>query len=223
MPVRKLSPQDQTLVASGDTPLLEIYDALPPGLYPPFPPVELPGGLNGLLVRGGFGQNFFFAGEILGVTFQAPSGRIVRAGGQVVKNVQGYDLTRLFVGSFGHLGEAQEVTLRLRPGLAVRQVARPGLLSEVRDSRARFVWEAGGQLHLLHFGHVREVDSVLDGFGDQNVTAPADYRELYKNGMNPGEGGPSDHQRVRDLRFGWVNSAVRPEMPTLFGKVAAAL
>ena len=218
MPVLKLSPQDQTLVASGDTPLLEIYAALPAGLYPPFAPVELPGGLNGLLVRGGFAQNFFFAGEVLGVTFQAPSGRIVRAGGQVVKNVQGYDLTRLFVGSFGHLGEAREVTLRLRPGLAARHVARPGALSEIAPSRARFVWEADGQVNLLHFGHAREVDTVLADFGGQDVTAPADYRDLFKNGMSPDEGGP-----VTDLRFGWVDSAAQPEMPALFGKVAAAL
>ena len=218
MPVLKFSPQDQTLVASGDTPLLEIYAALPAGLYPPFPPVELPDGLNGLLTRGGFAQNFFFAGEVLGVTFQAPSGRIVRAGGQVVKNVQGYDLTRLFIGSFGHLGEAQEVTLRLRPGLSARHVARPGSLAEVKEIRARFVWEAEGQLHLMHFGHAREVDTMLGGFGGQDVTAPADLRPLFPVGMNPGDDG-----QVRDLRFGWVNAAARPEMPTLFGKVAAAL
>ncbi len=218
MPVLKLSAADQTLIATGDTPLLEIYDALPAGLYPPFPPVELPGGLNGLLIRGGFAQNFFFAGEILGVSFQAPSGRLIRAGGQVVKNVQGYDLTRLFVGSFGWLGEARDVTLRLRPGLAARQVKRPGPLSEAQGSRARFVWEQAGEVHALHFGHAREVESVLSDFGNQEVTAPADLRPVFPSGMTPGEAGP-----LRDLRFGWVNGAARPALPPLFGKVAAAL
>lgn len=224
MPVLDLSAADQTLIASGDTPLLEIYAALPAGLYPPFAPVELPGGLSGLLQRGGFAQNFFFAGEILGVTFQAPSGRVVRAGGRVVKNVQGYDLTRLFVGSFGQLGAAQEVTLRLRPGVAARQRARPGSLSEVVGSRARFIWEAGGQINLLHFGHARGVETVLSAFGGEDVNAPADLRPLFPAGMMPGEGGgPLPLAQVRDLRFDWVSGVAVPSMPPLFAKVAAAL
>jgi len=131
-----ISPGDQTLTATADTPLLDIYAALPAGLYPPFPPVALPGGVGGLVSRGGFGQNFFFGAEVLGVTFRAPSGRIVKAGGRTVKNVQGYDLTRPFVGSFGLLGEALEVTLRLRPGLSVRHVAAPGRLSELPPTSA---------------------------------------------------------------------------------------
>ena len=221
MPVLDLSAADQTLIASGDTPLLDIYAALPAGLYPPFPPAELPGGLSGLLQRGGFAQNFFFAGEILGVTFRAPSGRVVRAGGRVVKNVQGYDLTRLFVGSFGQLGEALDVTLRLRPGLAARHLSRPGVLSEVAGSRARFVWEAGGQLNLLHFGHAREVEALIGTFGGEDVDAPADLRPLFAAGMVPGEGGEAPP--VRDLRFGWVNGAGVPSMPPLFAKVAASL
>lgn len=118
MPLLELSPSDQYLIASGDTPLLEVWEALPLGLFPPFPPVELPGGLNGLLQRGGFGQTFFFGAEVLGLTLKTPQGRTVQAGGQVVKNVQGYDLVRPFVGSFGALGEAVSVTLRLRPGRA---------------------------------------------------------------------------------------------------------
>ncbi|GAA4004913.1 DUF5639 domain-containing protein [Deinococcus rubellus] len=223
MPVLDLSAADQTLIASGDTPLLDVYAALPAGLYPPFPPAELPGGLSGLLQRGGFAQNFFFAGEILGVTFRAPSGRVVRAGGRVVKNVQGYDLTRLFVGSFGLLGEALDVTLRLRPGLAVRHLARPGSLAEVSGSRARFVWEVEGLVNLLHFGHAHEVETVLNAFGGEDVDAPADLRPLFPAGMVPGENGPADVLQARDLRFGWVSGTAVPDAPPLFAKVAAAL
>ena len=222
MPILKLSAADQLLIASGDTPLLEVYSALPAGLYPPFPPVELPGGLSGLLERGGFGQNFFFAGEVLGVTFLAPSGRTVRAGGQVVKNVQGYDLTRLFVGSFGQLGPALEVTLRLRPGLAAAHVQRPGTLADLDMSgplsKARFVWEDQGRLQMLHFGQPREVEVVLAAFGEAQEGTPADHRALFPEGMGTGEGGP-----LRDGRFGWVNGAAHPAIPALFAKVAAAL
>jgi glycolate oxidase FAD binding subunit len=131
MPVIEVSAGDQYLVVSGDTPLLDVYSALPTGLYPPFPPVELPGGVGGLVARGGFGQNFFFASEVLGVRFRARSGRLVQAGGRVVKNVQGYDLVRPFVGSFGLLGEVQDVTLRLRPGVSVAHQSRPGTLDDL--------------------------------------------------------------------------------------------
>lgn len=52
--------------------------------------------------------------HVLGLTFVTGSGRIVRAGGTVVKNVAGYDLTKLAVGSFGAFGVITSVTLRLR-------------------------------------------------------------------------------------------------------------
>lgn len=52
---------------------------------------------------------------VLGVTFVAATGEIVRAGGRTTKNVVGYDLTSLFVGSEGMLGIATEIVLRLLP------------------------------------------------------------------------------------------------------------
>jgi len=56
----------------------------------------------------------------LGVEFVAGTGDIVRGGGRVVKNVAGYDLTRLVTGSWGSLGVLTEVTVRLRALPAVQ-------------------------------------------------------------------------------------------------------
>ena len=42
-------------------------------------------------------------------------GSLVRGGGKVVKNVAGYDLPKLFIGSFGTLGVIVEATVKLRP------------------------------------------------------------------------------------------------------------
>ncbi|GHF56876.1 FAD/FMN-containing dehydrogenase [Deinococcus metalli] len=219
MTILDLSPGDQTVTVSGETGLLEVYSALPAGLYPPFPPVELPGGVGGLVARGGFGQTFFFGAEVLGVTFRAPSGRVVRAGGRTVKNVQGYDLTRPFVGSFGALGDALEVTLRLRPGVTWRHVTAPGTLADVPTPSARFAWEHAGTVHLLHFGHAREVEQALSALpGAREESAHADLRSLFPDGLGVGDGGP-----LRDGRFGWVNGGGAPAMPALFGTLAASL
>lgn len=50
---------------------------------------------------------------LLGLEFVNGSGEVVRAGGKVVKNVAGFDLSRLLTGSWGTLGVITEVTLRL--------------------------------------------------------------------------------------------------------------
>jgi glycolate oxidase FAD binding subunit len=52
---------------------------------------------------------------ILGATVVLANGTIARSGGRVVKNVAGYDLPKLFTGSFGTLGVITEVTLRTYP------------------------------------------------------------------------------------------------------------
>ncbi len=52
---------------------------------------------------------------ILAVTAVLPDGRLIRAGRPVVKNVAGYDLAKLFIGSHGTLGLITDVTLRIMP------------------------------------------------------------------------------------------------------------
>ena len=50
---------------------------------------------------------------LLGIEFVTGRGEVVRAGGKVVKNVAGFDLTRLLTGSWGTLGVITEATVRL--------------------------------------------------------------------------------------------------------------
>ena len=52
---------------------------------------------------------------LLGVTAVAGTGEVFSAGGRVVKNAAGYDLTRLMVGSMGTLGVMTQVTFMVRP------------------------------------------------------------------------------------------------------------
>jgi glycolate oxidase FAD binding subunit len=52
---------------------------------------------------------------ILGMRAVQADGRIIKAGGRVVKNVAGYDLSRLFIGSLGNLGIMVEASFKLSP------------------------------------------------------------------------------------------------------------
>ena len=52
---------------------------------------------------------------LLGLKAVAPSGDVVAFGGKTVKNVSGYDMTKLMVGSWGALGVITEITTKLLP------------------------------------------------------------------------------------------------------------
>jgi glycolate oxidase FAD binding subunit len=52
---------------------------------------------------------------VIGMKIALISGRQIKAGGKVVKNVAGYDMCKLFIGSLGTLGIITEVTVRLLP------------------------------------------------------------------------------------------------------------
>jgi len=54
-------------------------------------------------------------GSVIGMRVVLADGRLIKAGGRVVKNVAGYDLCKLFTGSYGRLGIIAEVNFKLRP------------------------------------------------------------------------------------------------------------
>jgi glycolate oxidase FAD binding subunit len=52
---------------------------------------------------------------VVGVTVVLSDGTVAKAGGKVIKNVAGYDLAKLFAGSFGTLGLIATISVRLHP------------------------------------------------------------------------------------------------------------
>jgi glycolate oxidase len=58
---------------------------------------------------------------ILGLEVVTPTGDIIHTGGATIKNVVGYDLTRLFVGSEGTLGIITKIIIRLLPKPAAKK------------------------------------------------------------------------------------------------------
>jgi FAD/FMN-containing dehydrogenase len=113
-------PGDLTLTARAGTTLAEIDDVTgPERQWLTFDPAGSDAGTIGATVAtasaGPLAHAFGLPRDaVLGVEAVVGDGRVVRGGGRVVKNVAGFDLTRLFVGSWGTLGVITEVTVRLR-------------------------------------------------------------------------------------------------------------
>src|SRR5690606_10607689 len=104
------------------TPLLDIEAALDAaGQMLPFEPPHLgrEATLGGMVAAGLSGPRRPWAGSVrdyvLGTRVITGHGKLLRFGGEVMKNVAGYDLSRLMVGSFGCLGLLTEVSLKVLP------------------------------------------------------------------------------------------------------------
>jgi glycolate oxidase FAD binding subunit len=113
-------PGDLTLTARAGTSLAEIAAATLPHrqwltLDPPGTDDGSIGATVATAAAGPLAHAFGLPRDIvLGVEVATGEGAVVRGGGRVVKNVAGFDLARLFVGSWGTLGVITEVTVRLR-------------------------------------------------------------------------------------------------------------
>jgi glycolate oxidase FAD binding subunit len=122
-------PEELVLTALAGTPMSEIEKTLaaagqalpfePPDFAPLFGQPQGAGTLGGLVATGLSGPRRLTAGamrdHLLGVTIVTGDGQIVKAGGKVVKNVTGFDLSRLMAGAYGTLGVLGEITLKTGP------------------------------------------------------------------------------------------------------------
>ena len=84
---------------------------------------------------------------VLGITVALADGSLARAGGKVIKNVAGYDLAKLYSGSFGTLGLITEIAVRLHPRPAATATATattddPGVLQRAAIALAGSSLEA---------------------------------------------------------------------------------
>jgi glycolate oxidase subunit GlcD len=83
------------------------------------PPDDGRATIGGVVATGmGGAQQFGYGrprGSVIGMKVVLPNGDVIKVGGRVVKNVAGYDLCKLFTGSFGSLGIITEVNFKLRP------------------------------------------------------------------------------------------------------------
>lgn len=136
--IEAYEPADLTLTAAAGTTLAELDAAL--AEHGQWLPVDPPGAdrrtLGGLVATGAAGPLSTFYGaprdHVLGLTLVTGDGTELSLGGRVMKNVAGFDLVRLVVGSRGSLGVVTSATVRVFPRPAIdRRYVLDGPVGEV--------------------------------------------------------------------------------------------
>jgi glycolate oxidase FAD binding subunit len=113
---------------------------------------------------------------VVGVTVVLSDGTVAQSGGKVIKNVAGYDLAKLFTGSYGTLGLITRVAVRLHPapprtatvtastddpaalGAAARYLAALPLEADCLDAS----WDGDGGRLLVRFGGPTAAERAQD-------------------------------------------------------------
>jgi len=187
-------PGDLTLTVRAGTTLAEITDVTAQrDQWLPLDPFGWPDGTIGATLAtasaGPLASSFGLPRDLLlGLEFVNGRGETIRAGGRVVKNVAGFDLSRLLTGSWGTLGVFTEVTLRL--------YARPAV-------DRTFVVDLGGP--------EKQVTAILRAI----VTSPLSPYALLLLSASAARAAGLGESPVCLIRFGGNEAAVRAQVGAL--------
>ncbi len=129
---------------------------------------------------------------VMGLEVVLPQGQVIRTGGKAIKNVTGYNLTQLFVGSEGTLGVVTEITLRLIPQPQSSGSAMAGFSN--LDDAATLV------NRILSAGVIPAVIEIMDNMTLQTVE---DYLQI---------GLPRDAAALLLIQMDGVQEAVQQEL-----------
>lgn len=142
-------PSELVVTARAGTPLAELEAALAArSQCLPFEPPHFGGGatVGGMVAAGLSGPARASVGAVrdyvLGVTLFNGKGELLTFGGQVIKNVAGYDVSRLMVGALGTLGLIAEVSLKVLP-VAPAEATLKFEMTQAEALRCLNIW--GGQ------------------------------------------------------------------------------
>ncbi|NIR31397.1 MAG: glycolate oxidase subunit GlcE [Gammaproteobacteria bacterium] len=182
-------PSELVITARAGTPLSEVESTLAErGQMLAFEPPHFGAGatLGGAMATGLSGPRRPYAGAArdmtLGVKILNGKGDILRFGGQVMKNVAGYDISRLMVGAVGTLGVLLEITLKLLPAPAA-ETTRVFELDAASAIRTMNTWAAtpapisaachdGAHLYLRLAGTGGGVASAVRKLGGESLDEP---------------------------------------------------
>jgi len=184
--------------------------------------VALPGGaaatVGGVLAVGHSGVRRLGWGRVrdtvLEVRYVSADGRVVVGGGPTVKNVSGFDLPRLLVGSLGTLGLLAEVVLRTRPLPAAEQ----WFVVEGRDPfalvaslyrPASVLWD-GTKTWALLDGHPSDIEAeaAATGLASHEGAPPTKDGLRYRWSLRPSELASLDGRFLAEVGVGVVHRDV---------------
>ncbi len=201
-------PADYVVAARAGTRLRDLQAAL--GQHNQWLPIDPPGAgaatIGGVIAANRNGPRRLLYGSIrdmlIGIRVALPTGEVIKAGGKVVKNVAGYDLTKLFIGSLGSVGIIVEATFKISPSPGEGQT----ILVTVPDrTAAHALTTAVMQSYLLPAALVaanphalRRIAGVTGGWGVLVLAEGlAESRKRHVDEMRTLVG-PQDHLEVLD-------------------------
>ncbi|WP_322054485.1 glycolate oxidase subunit GlcE [Paraburkholderia bannensis] len=179
-------PTELVITARCGTPLAELSAALEAaGQMLPCEPPEYDGiaTVGGAVASGLSGPRRPWAGSmrdfVLGCRLITGTAKHLRFGGEVMKNVAGYDMARLSTGSFGCLGVMTEVSLKVLPKpraarSVVLELGPSDAMTELLNWRRGALPVTGacyldGRLHVRLEGGVGSVSSAIDRIGGEEL------------------------------------------------------
>ena len=170
-------------------------------LAPPLPGRATVGGTLATGISGPLRSTYGLPRDwLIGMTVVGPDGTISKCGGQVVKNVTGYDLNRLYTGSLGTLAVITDATFKITPAPTAWAAVvaafenNQSAVSACHDLLAQPY--APHALHLLNPDAVRHLDvgQLPTGYGPAALAVVAGRPASVK-------------RRTEDIALAWLGSA----------------
>jgi glycolate oxidase FAD binding subunit len=166
-------PDDLTVVVRCGTTLAELDEVLQErGHTAVLPETSPERTVGGVIASGVSGYRRYRYGptrdRVIGVTIVTGYGEVVHAGGQLVKNVTGYDVPRLVTGSNGALGFIAEIALKLWPDssapktMSVEDPASVG--ATMYQPVAVLETESGGFVYLSNAEDPTRQEPAIEGY-----------------------------------------------------------
>ena len=198
--ITRYEPTELVISARGGTPITEIEAALAAnGQMLAFEPPSFSkaASLGGAMATGLGGPRRPWGGAprdlMLGVTILDGQGRILRFGGEVMKNVAGYDVSRLMAGAHGTLGALLDISLKVLPAPSTE---RSLALTLSRDRALQLMRELARQpaplsgachlddtLHLRLSGNAASVASWETRIGGEAMTNDGFWDKLRNHAL----------------------------------------
>ena len=196
------APEDMTATVQAGMSLADFQDALAKhGQWLPVdPPFSADTSIGGLLAGNVNGPRRLGFGTVrdwlIGITVVLPDGKLARNGGKVVKNVAGFDLCKLFVGSRGTLGVIVEATFKLLP-LPESEIFLSHACDSLEEAKPLIdkVWDSELQPHVLDLHQLDGAPPILT-LGLAGAAADVEDQVQAANKMGLTDSGDLSHDEL---------------------------